>query len=550
MNFKTTVILLVLLLGAATYVVIDRIASRNRDTVETAPNPSRLFDVKDKDDVTSLTIKPADGSEIRLEKQADNKWRMTKPVEAPAESWQVDGLVRELVELESRREVDPVKEMGLDTPRFRIEIAAKGGKNLRLAVGDKSPLNDTVFVRVENKPKADVVPASVYEQLSKPYNELRDKQLVTTPSMQINQLVVQYASQKLTMQKRGAQWQLVEPVQMPADEAVMTDLLGAVTGLRAAEWVAKDSAEVGRAQLDKPQMTVSFTTAAPATQPATAPVTAPASQPVWTTITFGQFEDARAERVYARLSDSPAVVKVAATPLDTLRKKPLDIRDKKLLDIIPEQVSKLSIVTDVPSPAPTTKPSKHAEVALERRKEVAPAVPATQTVAAKPAGPTTKPAATQIAATQPTTRPATQLAGTAPTTQPASTQAAAPPPSIWVLKTPPGGDADDNAVREVLDEIHPLRVSKYLESTPTTRPAANYVLRLTTEGPGGTPVYNYQITLSDPGGEKNLIGEFNGQPFELPHTFVKRLEGDFVRKKDAQTTQPKANPADFTLPGE
>src|SRR3954469_20630948 len=104
MNFKTTVILLVLLLGVGTYVVIDRLASRNRDGVEAVENPRRLFDVKDKDDVTSLTIKPADGGEIRLEKQADNKWKMTKPVEAPAESWQVDGLVRELVELESRRE--------------------------------------------------------------------------------------------------------------------------------------------------------------------------------------------------------------------------------------------------------------------------------------------------------------------------------------------------------------------------------------------------------------------------------------------------------------
>jgi hypothetical protein len=546
MNFKTTIILLVLLLGAGTYVVIDRLASRNRDSVEVVQNPHRLFDVKDKDDVTSLTIKPADGGEIRLEKQADNKWRMTKPVEAPAESWQVDSLVRELVELESRREVDQDKEMGLDTPRFRIEIAAKGGKNLRLAVGDKSPLNDTVFVRVENKPKADVVAASVYEQLSKPYNELRDKQLVTTPSMQINQLAVQYGNQKLNLQKKGAQWQLIEPVQMPADESVMTDLLGAVTGLRAAEWVAKDSAEVGRAQLDKPQLVVSFTTTPPATQPTTAPATAPASQPVWTTVTFGQYEDARAERVYARLSDSPAVVKVAATSLDTLRKKPIDIRDKKLLDIIPEQVSKLSIVTDVPAALPTTKPSKHVEVALERRKEVGGTAPTTRPNAAA-----TKPAATQVATTQPTTRPATQVASTAPATQPASTQvAAAPPPTVWVLKTPPGGDADDHAVREVLDEIHPLRVSKYLEATPTTRPATNYVIRLTTEGPGGTPVYNYQISLSDPGGEKNLIGEFNGLPFELPRTLVKKLEGDFTKKKDGTITQPKATPADFTLPGE
>ena len=44
----------------------------------------------------------------------------------------------------------------------------------------------------------------------------------------------------------------------------MTDLLGAVTGLRASDWVAADSStDLTRAQFDKPQATVAFTTAAP-----------------------------------------------------------------------------------------------------------------------------------------------------------------------------------------------------------------------------------------------------------------------------------------------
>ena len=208
MNFKTTIILLVLLLAAGTYVVVDKVVSRNRDTVETASNPGRLFDVKDTGDVTSLTIKPADGGEIRLEKTADNKWRMTKPVEAPAETWQVDGLVRNLVELQSRREVDVTDDMGLKTPKFKVEMAAKGGKNLRMAVGEKGPFGD-LFVQVENKAKADVVSGGVYEQLSKPYNELRDKQLVGTPSVEIKQLVLTSEGQKLTLQKKGNAWQLV-----------------------------------------------------------------------------------------------------------------------------------------------------------------------------------------------------------------------------------------------------------------------------------------------------------------------------------------------------
>src|SRR4051794_40404130 len=127
MNFKTTLILLLLLVAAGGYVAWDRVRSADKDKVETvATDTKKLFDLKNKDDVTSLTITSDGGNQIVLTKAADNKWRMTKPVEAAAEAWQVDGLVRELVDLESTATVDP-KDKGLDKPKFRIEIAAKNG---------------------------------------------------------------------------------------------------------------------------------------------------------------------------------------------------------------------------------------------------------------------------------------------------------------------------------------------------------------------------------------------------------------------------------------
>jgi hypothetical protein len=76
------------------------------------------------------------------------------------------------------------------------------------------------------------------------------------------------------------------------------------------------------------------------------------------------------------------------------------------------------------------------------------------------------------------------------------------------------------------------------------------VVKLTTEGPGGTPVNNFELKLIDPGGEKPLTGEYNGLAFELPRTLATRLAGDFVKKNDVKTTQPKTGPGDFTLPGE
>jgi hypothetical protein len=528
MNFKTTLILLVALVLVGGYVVYDRVSGHDKDTAETSADSKKLFDVKDKDAVNSVTIKSLDDGEIVLTKvEETGKWRMTKPVDAAAEGWQVDSLVRDLISLESKAVVDPAGK-GFEKPKFHIEIAAKGGKLLKFDVGDKTAMGD-LYVKVEGKKDADVVSADVYDRLSKPAGELRDKQLVTTSAMDIKQLRIDSEGQKLVLHKHGAAWELVEPKKLPVDEAVATDLVSAVTGLRASDWVAKDSPDVAKAQFDKPMLTVSFTTAAPATQPtgaaAAAATTAPASQPAWTTITFGQYEDIRHQKVYARISDTGAVVKTMATPIETLTKKPIELRDKKVLEIPAEQVSKISISTDLAAgPAPTTKPAKKSHLEIERRKQAAEA--------------TTKPTA----------------ATTKPTTQPAATQAAKAPASTWELKSEPKGDADDEEVRNLLAELHPLRATKFHDATPATKPTGSYVLRVTTEAAGGAGSANYEIKLIDPGNDQPLLAEYNGLSFELPRTFLTKLEGNFAKKPKAAETggagAPPIDPSGFKLPGE
>jgi hypothetical protein len=531
MNFKTTLILLVLLAVVGAFVAYDKFKGEP-DESGTAVATNRLFDVKDTADVNSLTIRSTDGGDIVLSKTADGKWRMTKPVEAAAENLQVDGLVRDLIDLESHGKTDANKETGLDKPRFNIEMGAKGGKLLKFAIGEKTQLGD-MYVKVEGHDKADVVSSSVYDRLAKPANDLRDTKLVTADSPAIKQMVIESDGQpKLVLHKTGEQqWQLVEPVKLPVDASVVTDLLGAVTELRATDWIAKDSPELANAKFEKPQLTVAFTTAAPATQPATA--TAPASQPAWTTITFGQYDTIRHLKLFARISDTKAVVKVAATPLETLSKKPIELRDKKVFDLIAEQVSKIAITTDLPAgAAPTTKPARKTEVAIERRKQLPP--PATQAAAT----------------TQATSKPATTQASTAPATKPVVAEAPKPPPSTWELKTDPKGDADDEQIRNLLADLHPLRASKYLESTPATKPVGNYVVKVTTEGPGGTPVTGYELKLIDPGGDRALMAEYNGLSFELPRTFLTKIEGNFAKKAKAETAKPiSPEDAGFDLPG-
>jgi hypothetical protein len=207
-------------------------------------------------------------------------------------------------------------------------------------------------------------------------------------------------------------------------------------------------------------------------------------------------------------------------------KKPLDLRDKRVLDVEPSQVSRISISADSPATTQPVKAGAKSEMTLERKKQ------------SRALGPEMN--LLPLPTTRPTTRPATQASATQPTTQVAATQPALPP-STWTLDGK--ADADDSRMDALLEKLHPLRADKYVAGpSPTTQPAPRYVVRVWTEAAGGAKSGQYEFRLTDQGENKPLIGEHNGLVFELSRSFVDSITGDFNNK-------PKPPPMPQMSPG-
>ena len=310
----------------------------------------------------------------------------------------MDSLVRAVTDAKTHGEI-PADSSSLAKPRYQVQLVSPS-KTIKVAIGDKSPVGDNLYVKVDGASQGEIIPADLSDKLDKGVDPYRKMNLVTAASDQIKQITITRGDEKLLLQKTGERWQIISPANMPADDSAVSDFVFAITGLRADSFV--DSTAVPSTALTRPQLTVAFTSAAPVIPPATAPST----PPVWTTIQFGSFDDILKKKVYATIEGSGAVAKVPATSLDTFKKKPLDLRDKKAVNIDPEQVSKITLKIDLPSTTqPTTKPAVNKTVTIERRK-VAPPV----------AGPT-------LPTTLPTTGPTT-LASTMPATAPGAAAAA------------------------------------------------------------------------------------------------------------------------------
>jgi hypothetical protein len=575
MNFRTTILLFVVLIAAAVVFFVaqsrqsasDQATSTKTDTEDKGRAGQKLVDLSTAN-VNKVVVTPASGDKLAFERSGIAEWRITSPVNAPADAFKVDDLVREVTELRTSGRTD-VKDKGLDTPQYVIEVTDKEGKTTKINVGSRSAVGDILYVKLEGHDQADLVSASIVDQLEKPVSEYRKTKLLTTSNDKITGVTVKHDGQTLKLTKSGEKWQVVEPKQMAGDSGQISTLLSAITGLNAVKFVAEQVGDPTNYGFNKPQMTVSYTTAPPETQPTTkaTATTQPAGET--TTIKFGRWEDVRKKDLYAIVSDSGPVVTVAGTTLDSFKKTPLDLRDRDVVNVDPNAVSRVSISIDkAATTQPTSQPAVKKELVLERRSDVEqpePPGPATKPASpAAPAGPrpsspqsrvNTTPdgeGAVQLAAfaepaAEPTTKPSTGPT-TAPSTSPATTQVAATQPAKpktkWLITSEPKGDANDSNIQALLESIHPLRAEKYVEKFPTTQaaPAATYILRINTRAWADEPAKNIELKITDPGPSATPVGQLGDLTFEVSRTLLDKITADYTPSKNPP---PSAMPQGF-----
>jgi hypothetical protein len=498
MNFKTTVILFVVLVVVGGYVFF----TSDRDTKRKKAEEHKLVDIPAAADVTRLAITDAAGKKTVLER-AGKDWRLVEPLNAPAEARDVTDLIDALISMKSNNQLDPkeaaASKIGLEKPQSTVELTA-GEKTTQVQFGDRLSVGDGVYARITGKNEIEIVPASVLDKIDRPATAFRQLKLIDTPSNDIKQVTITRKDATLKLQKTANDWAMTEPAKMPLEPSEMTDLLGQISRLKAVAFV--DNAVEAADAMKSVVLSISYSTQPPTTQPAAQA----ASQPALTTIEFGDYDYLK-KFVYVRLAGSPVVARVNASVIEAFQKQPIELRDKRALDIIPDEVNRFSITT---VPTASTKPSTgpvaapgHMQVVVQRRRDGV-GVPFLST---------TKPALQG---------PAAKL----------NLDGVLPKRSTWVLgEAPKNSPADESEVNSFLTALHPLRVEKYLATLPATQPAKSYDVTVHTEAPGGAKSAEHVIHLIDQGTTQPYLGSYESLNFEIARTTMSQfLESKFGPK--------------------
>src|SRR3954447_10727639 len=113
MNFRTTILLLIVLVAAgAVYFITTSRKSATTETTKTeetgrdAAAGKKLLDVAGPSTVEKITVTPATGDKLAFERVGTAEWRITSPVNAPADAFKVDDLVRGVLDLRTSGRAD------------------------------------------------------------------------------------------------------------------------------------------------------------------------------------------------------------------------------------------------------------------------------------------------------------------------------------------------------------------------------------------------------------------------------------------------------------
>jgi hypothetical protein len=185
-------------------------------------------------------------------------WRITAPFTARADFGAIEGILGRLntspmksIAAAEARDQD-LKEYGLDKPAATVRVTS-GSSQAGLAIG-KSAGEGVVYARDLSRPMVFTVESALADELKKPADDYRVKDLFDARSFNTSRIDVTRQGQSLAFERDKDAWKQVTPVARAADGAKVDALLTALTNTRATGFEPKAAAT----GLDTPEITVAI----------------------------------------------------------------------------------------------------------------------------------------------------------------------------------------------------------------------------------------------------------------------------------------------------
>ena len=282
--------------------------------------------------------------EMELQKTGDH-WDIVKPLRTHADDQKVSDMIAQVTTARIEQFVaddsGDLHPYGLAEPRGSLTLFAQGdkqGQTLRIgSVPEKE--KEQVYVRFSPRGFVYTLPKKIAEILNNKPNDLRDRHLVRIDTKILDRLTIDAPGKgKTLLARKDENWTIASCNNAPANLSEVRRLIDALQNEQVTKFVEDVASNLPKYGLDKPQLTVTFSSFASENTAETK-----AGEQPFASVAFGKVEG---DTVYARVGDEPFVVAVRRGLLDQIFSDPLQWQELSIFNFKPEQIHRIGLTTN------------------------------------------------------------------------------------------------------------------------------------------------------------------------------------------------------------
>lgn len=326
MNPKTTILAAVVLAALGAYIYFYE-----REPIESETDSEReeVFDLET-DAFRQIEIKRPEGETLKLEKDGD-AWRLLEPIEAAADSTEVDTLARNIANLERQRIIAEgedvhLRDYGLDKPELAVLFRTESSDDSRgFLLGDETPTGTNRYAKLLGDDKVFVISSYLKSNFDKKAWDLRDKKIMHFERDDVEKVVLRSPEGELVLARESEdRWNLTTPSFCRADRYQASSLVSRFETAKMEEIVSDAAEDLEQYGLAQPSYEAELQLAGGKSAEL-------------------HIGDEKEGRYYGMNPDSSLVYVVGSSVVDDIKKDASEFRSKRLFDYATYQVTKFQI---------------------------------------------------------------------------------------------------------------------------------------------------------------------------------------------------------------
>jgi hypothetical protein len=265
--------------------------------------------------------------------KTDKGWRLTQPVDAPADEAVVKSIVQAVTALEVQKSLDEMPAdlgpFGLDKPSTVITLSTKDGAQSPIQIGKNTTIGAKTYVRKGDAPKIYLTPSTIQTAINKQVKDVRDKQLLAFEDADVKRIeVAKPGAPALTLtRKEGDTWTL-DPGGVPADPTEVRSYVSALRTTRATDFPDDAPADLAKYGLTTPRLTITVATGKD-------------GEITQQLLVGGESSGEQTKSIYVKRGNQPTVYTVGEWALRSLDKDAGALRDKTVLAFDADKVGRV-----------------------------------------------------------------------------------------------------------------------------------------------------------------------------------------------------------------